>query len=193
MKRQEYLDKLELELRRQNIAKLQEVLADYNEHFEMGLAKGKSEEEIVDKLGDPVTIAKAYQAENLISQMQESPVQDQFGYFVKAVLRILILTPFNFFMMIGPFLVTLCMLIAGWATALSLGGTGIGLAFGLFALIPIAALGFWSGGALLFGSLTVVGLSLLGLIVMFFVTKWILQLFVRYLQWNVNFVKGSKS
>jgi uncharacterized membrane protein len=184
---------LELELRRQNIAKLQEVLADYNEHFEMGLAKGKSEEEIVDKLGDPVTIAKAYQAENLISQMQESPVQDQFGYFVKAVLRILILTPFNFFMMIGPFLVTLCMLIAGWATALSLGGTGIGLAFGLFALIPIAALGFWSGGALLFSSLTVVGLSLLGLIVMFFVTKWILQLFVRYLQWNVNFVKGSKS
>ena len=193
MKRQEYLDKLELELRRQNIAKLQEVLADYNEHFEMGLAKGKSEEEIVDKLGDPVTIAKAYQAENLISQMQESPVHDQFGYFVKAVLRILILTPFNFFMMIGPFLVTLCMLIAGWATALSLGGTGIGLAFGLFALIPIAALGFWSGGALLFSSLTVVGLSLLGLIVMFFVTKWILQLFVRYLQWNVNFVKGSKS
>ncbi len=191
MKQQDYMDKLELELRRLNIGKLQDVLSDYREHFSAALAKGKSEEEICEKLGEPGLVAKAYQAENLMSQMQEAAGQDQVGYFIRAVLRIIILTPFNFFMMIGPFLVTVVMLIVGWALTVSLGGSGVGISLALLAAVPLTAIGFWSGGAILFASLTVLGLSAIGLFIMIFVTKIILHLFIRYLYWNVSFVKGT--
>ncbi len=191
MNQQDYLDKLELELRRLNVSNISEVLADYAEHFSVGKSNGKTDKEIADKLGDPSLIAKAYQAENLISKMQSSQSHDQIGYFFKAVLRIIILTPFNFFMMLGPFLITACMIFAGWAVALSLGGTGIAAGLAMFAMLPLAALGFWGAGALLFGALAIIGMSLIGMFIMFFVTKILMQMFVKYLQWNVKFIKGT--
>lgn len=193
MDKKDYLDKLELELRRLNVAKIDEVLADYNEHFELGLAKGKSPQQIAEKLGEPLLIAKAYNAENLISQMQDSATQDKFGYFLKACLRIVVLTPFNFFMLLGPFLVTACMVILGWVITLSLGLAGAAVTVSLFSSMTSITLDFWSGGAVVFSTLTVIGVSLLGLFVMAYFTKIIFELFIKYLHWNISFVKGRQS
>lgn len=191
MKKQEYLDKLELELRRLNVSKLQEVLADYNEHFQMGLSKGKTEEEIIDKLGEPATVAKAYQAENLIQRMETSGSQDKAGLFFRAFMRALILTPFNFIMLLGPFLILGCILFAGWALALTFCGSGLGIGIGLFALVPLSAVSFWAAGAAFFGSICLVSVSLLGLLVMFYLTKFSFSFWIHYLKWNIDFVKGS--
>ncbi|MEW8956652.1 MAG: DUF1700 domain-containing protein [Clostridium sp.] len=43
---------------------IQEILYDYEEHFTVGAAEGKSEEEIAKELGDPITIAKQYSESN---------------------------------------------------------------------------------------------------------------------------------
>ena len=43
---------------------IQEILYDYEEHFTVGTAEGKSEEEIAKELGDPITIAKQYSESN---------------------------------------------------------------------------------------------------------------------------------
>lgn len=191
MKKQEYLDKLELELRRLNVSKLQEVLADYNEHFQMGASKGKTEEEIVDKLGEPSTVAKAYQAENLIQRMESSSSKDKAGLFFSAFMRALILTPFNFLMLLGPFLVLAGILMAGWILALTFCGSGLGIGIGLFALVPMSMISFWAAGSALFGSICLISVSLLGLMVMFYLTKFSISFLVQYLKWNIDFVKGN--
>lgn len=191
MKKQDYLDKLELELRRQNITKIDEILADYHEHFAVGQANGKSEEEIVAKLGEPTIVAKAYLAENLIQKIQDAPVQDQFTFFMRAVLRLIILTPINFVMLLGPVLLTFIFIVTMWSLVLSIGGFGIGLGVKVFGLLPFSTLGFWGVGATFFGTVAGLSICLLGIMVMFFVSKIILQMFVRYLQWNVEFIKGT--
>ena len=191
MNKQEYLDKLELELRRLNVTKLTEVLADYQEHFQMGTSKGKTEQEIIEKLGEPSTVAKAYQAENLIQRMESSSSQDKAGLFFKAFLRALILTPFNFIMLLGPFLILGCILFAGWTLALTFCGSGLGIGIGLFALMPLSVVSIWAAGAVFFGSICLISVSLLGLMLMFYLTKFSFSFCVQYLKWNIDFVKGS--
>lgn len=192
MNKQQYLDKLELELRRLNVSKVNDVLADYNEHFMMGQGKGKSEQEIIDKLGDPLTVAKAYQAENFIATMESSNAQDKVGFFAKAFGRALILTPFNFFMIIGPFLVLACLMFGGWAVALTICGTGVGIALALLTLIPLSGFSFWAGGAAFFTAIFLGSLGLLFLMGMLFVSKLVVLFFVNYMKWNIDFVKGSR-
>jgi uncharacterized membrane protein len=48
----EFLDKLSGALGSMSAAQKKEILADYREHFEAGLADGKSEAEIARALGD---------------------------------------------------------------------------------------------------------------------------------------------
>lgn len=191
MTKQQYLDRLELELRRLNVSQVNEVLADYREHFSVGESTGKDESEIIDKLGEPATIAKAYQAENLIQKMENANSPDKAGLFFRAFLRALVLTPFNFFMLLGPFLVLFCMLMTGWIVALTLCGSGLGIGIGLFATIPLSIFSFWAAGSVLFGSLFLISVSLLGLMVMFFATRFSLSACIAYLKWNIEFVKGG--
>lgn len=50
----------------------EDILADYREHFEIGLSQGKTESQIMRELGDPDSIAKMYTALNAVSQAEKS-------------------------------------------------------------------------------------------------------------------------
>ena len=52
MKKMEYLDKLREKLEAFGRELQEEILEDYREHFAEGEKQGKSEEEIIDELGD---------------------------------------------------------------------------------------------------------------------------------------------
>ena len=58
MTKNEYMEKLKETLVGFEIDLAKEILEDYEEHFEMGLKKGKTEEQICDELGDINEIAK---------------------------------------------------------------------------------------------------------------------------------------
>ena len=58
MNREEYLKQLKAALKSLPEDELQDILYDYEEHFDIGLSKGKSEKEISAELGDPKEIAK---------------------------------------------------------------------------------------------------------------------------------------
>jgi uncharacterized membrane protein len=49
-----------------------DILADYREHFEIGLSQGKSESQIMRELGDPDSIAKLYTALNATDKAEKS-------------------------------------------------------------------------------------------------------------------------
>ncbi|MGN1344975.1 MAG: HAAS signaling domain-containing protein [Traorella sp.] len=52
MNKEEYMRNLESALKNCSMDRKQEILADFNEHFEIGLNEGRSEEEICESLGD---------------------------------------------------------------------------------------------------------------------------------------------
>jgi len=78
MTRSQFLDQLRrglVGLRPQDVA---DIIADYNVHFDEGLAKGRSEEEIAQKLGDPVRLARELRAEAQVRAWEEKPSPSNF-------------------------------------------------------------------------------------------------------------------
>ncbi len=63
MTKSEYLTRLGIELKKNEIADLEDIVEEYEEHFAFKLADGYSEEEIAAKLGSPETIAAQFASE----------------------------------------------------------------------------------------------------------------------------------
>ena len=70
MKKDEFLSELKKNLGSMPDADKQDVLSDYEEHFRVGMADGRSEEEIAQSLGNPSAIGATY----CVSAMLEKPV-----------------------------------------------------------------------------------------------------------------------
>ena len=62
MTRNEFLQKLADELRKNNITDIEEIISEYEQHFAFKMADGFSEEEIAAKLGNPAEISSQYES-----------------------------------------------------------------------------------------------------------------------------------
>lgn len=187
MSKREWLQKLENEMSRIGVFHFREITRDYEEHFNVGVSQGKTETEIAAKLGDPLAVARAHHAETLVTKVQSSSGTGLMGA-LSAALRLLILTPFNFFMLIGPFLITIAFLVTGWVTCLVSGAVSVAAVVVTIVALSFLFMNFWGTGAFIFGSLGFIGATILGLMLMWLITRWIVDLFISYLKWNVNFV-----
>ena len=64
MNKAEYLGALEAELKAREASDIDEIIAEYSEHFDFKLADGFSESEIAVKLGAPEKIAEQFEEES---------------------------------------------------------------------------------------------------------------------------------
>lgn len=62
MKKNEFMQKLESELRAHNVSDAGDILEEYAQHFAFKLADGYSEEEIAAKLGNPAQLAAQFES-----------------------------------------------------------------------------------------------------------------------------------
>lgn len=162
---------------------LDDLLHDYQEHFELGLADGRSEEEIASSLGSPRVLARQYRAE---CRLQEAKRNTTPGNVLRALLAAMALGLFNIIVMLGPIAAFFGILIALFAVSIALAGTGVAL---LLAAVP-----FFSGalmaaavsGAFMLGSLGV-ALFILTLLA----SRLFGSLLVRYIQKNVDIIKNN--
>ena len=60
MTRNEFMTRLENELRKRNVPDPEDVTQEYEQHFAFKLADGYSEEETAAKLGSPEALAEAF-------------------------------------------------------------------------------------------------------------------------------------
>ncbi len=63
MTKTDYLSRLKVELKRNNVAELEDIIEEYEQHFAFKLADGFSEEEVSAKLGSPENIAAQFKGE----------------------------------------------------------------------------------------------------------------------------------
>lgn len=189
MRRTEWLIQFEQELTRLRVPSPREIVADYEEHFANAMGGGKPEDEVAAKLGDPVAAARAHQAESLLTKAVQDPARGPDPATVlRATFRLLVLTPFNFIMLIGPFLLAAVFLVVGWSLCLAVGAVCIAAFTVTFATLPFLFINFWGPFAAAFGSFALVGCTLFGVLTMVLISQTVLKLFVSYMRWNVDFV-----
>jgi uncharacterized membrane protein len=187
MKQKEFLEILRAQLVKRNVRGIDEVLADYQEHFAHGLQSGKSEEEISEKLGNPVIIARAYEADTMIEEVKNPEAHFQFMLALKVVGRLLLLAPVNFFILFIPGMIALGVLAAGWSVAAAMGAVSVAI-LGLLPVVASLSLNFWTWVASISASIGILGMGILAAMIMFVITKLSVMALINFLRWNLRFI-----
>lgn len=185
MVKNEFLDKLEYLLSRVPEHDRKEMLYDYQEHFEIGLANGRSQAELIAELGDPHVIARDLLADYRIVRAEKDKTPSNIG---RAIIASISLSFFNLVFIIGP--------VAGlFGAYVALCAVSFGLT-----ILPLAILGSYFFGysyesffVNFFVSLTSFSLGVLMSIGMIHVGKFFYSVVLRYIKFNVKVVKGDKA
>lgn len=190
MNKLEYLKELEGHIHSLPVMEKQEILVDYEEHFRIGELKGKSEREIIEALGSAKSVAQAILINTYVSEAESArSLTDRLGAVFQILLAVLILAPFNFLMLVCPFLILICLLIAGWSLPLTILLTG--LAILILSVPTLGFVGVLSGLYLFSAGIGIVSFSVASGILMIWFSQSVFRLIVSYCKWNVNFIRAS--
>ncbi|MGE5508335.1 MAG: HAAS signaling domain-containing protein [Chitinophagales bacterium] len=186
----EFLTELDRALSGLKYEERRDILADYEEHFRMGLADGKTEAEISAALGQPKAIARAYRADYLVEQ---AAADKSAGNILRAIFAVISLSFFNLVVVLGPFLGLVGVLLGLWAagigvTVAGVAAFGASLFAGPFGLVLPGGLAGLLGVALVGTGLASLGvLACLGL---WKLTTLFYRLMVSYLKFNLKVIRG---
>ena len=188
MTKGEYIQSLRATLKRLPLEEIEDIIYDYEEHFQIGLSKGKTEEEIAKELGDPKSIAKMYNVSSKIDEAENNPSTKN---FLKAVFSAMALGIFNFIIVLGPFIAIVALLIGLYGISIGFVVGGISSIFGTM-LIPFSSFHV----TFCVNSITSIslGIGLTALGALFFIgciylTKLLYKGTLNYLKWNVDIIK----
>lgn len=182
MTKDQFLKSLESALRPLSQVERQDILQDYKEHFLIGLEEGKTEHEIAEALGSPNQIAKELLASYHVEKVDAKATT---GNIFRAIWAVIGLGFFNLVIVLGPFIALVSLIFSGWA---------VGVSFILSPLLIFIDLVLQPGAFeffYLFMSMLLSGVGLFISIGMFYITKFLIKGFVRYLKYNVSLVKGG--
>ncbi len=193
MNKQEFITTLRQGLDRMPEDERREILYDYEEHFSIGLAEGKDEQEIATSLGDPRSIARQFNADYHVKQAESSA---SVGNIVRAVMATLGLGFFNLVFVLGPFIALAAVLFALFAVAVALTVAGVAGSMAIVAapLLPSLAIDssfFVNPAGIFFFSIGLIALGLLFLIANCYLAKWFYLVTIKYLKMNSKIIRGS--
>lgn len=197
MNKDEYLEKLTKKVMWMPKEDREDIISDYEEHFRIGIEKGRSEEEISKALGDPKTVVKQIKAEYMVKKAENKPSA---GSMFEALLAATGLGIFNLIFVLGPSLIVLSVILSLFVVGIAVIFSGI-----LMILSPVLEVIFpqyfalhTDGGfvgvlvEIVFGLLlTVAGTGLV--VFMTFISKWFYDLMIKYLKLNLRIIKRREN
>ena len=191
MNKKEFLDNLSKYLRGIPGEDEQDIISDFEEHFEMGKKEGRTEEDLAKSLGDPKALANQLKANIMVAQAEKETTAVN---ITRAVFASLGLGFFNLIFVLGPFIGILGILTGLFAAAIGTTAGGItGLLGTIFSplfpeyfnMIVNPAVGiFASIGAICFGILFFIG--------DIYLTRGFFRLFIRYIKFNARVLTGRE-
>ncbi len=190
MNKQNFLSELKKELQQLPQSEVNEILRDQEEYIIEAIKSGRKEEEVINSIGRPKDFARSLIAENLLAVNHES---DSILLQFKNVLRILILfvalAPLNIILFLGPFFVVCLALLLGWIFSGAFLITSIALIIGFFVKLSMYQVGFWVHLSSFFFIIGCVGLGILAIYFVMILSKFVLDISLNYLRWNLNLIK----
>ncbi|HLR40509.1 MAG TPA: DUF1700 domain-containing protein [Virgibacillus sp.] len=182
MNKEQFLRSLDKSLKGLSSDERRDIMHDFEEHFAFGIEEGKTEKEIATSLGSPDKIAKELLAAYHLEKVETTATT---GNMIRAVWAVIGLGFFNLVIVLGPFIALAGVVFGGWATAIAFVFSPILVLVNL--LIYPETFAFFD----LFFSMVLSSIGLFIALGMFFVTRWLANGFVRYLQFNMKLVKGG--
>ncbi len=172
MNKEQYLSKLQKMLPEYES---QEIINDFKEHFITGLAEGKTEQEIIESLGDPVEIAKEY------GYVEKTVVKSPIGGRIVALIGLIF-----FDLLIGIAIIAslFSVWISLWSVVISLIAGGIAAIVGTF-----FGLGPWY--VTIPGGISVLALAVMSGIGMVYVSKYAFKALIWYGKLHVRVASGE--
>lgn len=199
MNKREYLEKLSKLLRKLPKEDRNDIISDYEEHFAIGLEKGRTEGEISKALGNPKNVAKQIKADHIIKKAEDKP---SVGGMIEAILAAMGLGLFNLIFVAVPVLIVaaiiLTLFVAGFAMILA--GIYWVLSPLLHLIIPQLALpkfvsspeSFWNIVVVIAGGIGLTAGGIILVVAMAYIAKWFYELMIKYLKLNLRIIKGRK-
>lgn len=189
MTRVEYLNILSQLLEKLPEQDRKDILYDYEEHFRMGLEAGKTEDEIIDGLGDPRIIARQFKADFAVKTAESNASA---GNIVRALLLVIGLGFLNVCISLPIFLALAGVLIGfyGASIGLVIGGIGTGIAALAAPYFPQNIdLGGFDPMGVVFVGIGILCLGLLSTIGTSYLAKFFYKGTINYLKMNINAIR----
>jgi uncharacterized membrane protein len=194
MNRERFLSELKRSLGKMQESEKRDILSDYEEHFRMGLAEGKTEEKIAYSLGNPRILGKSYAIDSLLEEPKAGGGVTA-ASVLRAVFASISLTFFNVIVVLGPFLGLVGVMIGLWAAAVALPLSGI-----VIVLAPVAALivpSFFSLSTmspvfLVFAGIGIAALGVLAVIGMWKLSRLFVLVIASYVKFNLRIVTRKR-
>ena len=191
MNKLQYFEKLEKSLRPLPGEEISDIINDFKEYFEVGIERGRSEEEISLSLGNPKMLARQIRLESYIKKAEETKSTSN---ILRAVFTSIGLSFFNLIVMLPVFLIVFSALVVLFACSISLSAAGItGFVGSLFSPLFAQYLTFNINVAVsIFAFIGIGSLGILFFTGNIYIAKIIFRLIVRYLRFNLMVVKERK-
>lgn len=191
MKKDEFLNQLRIYLQGLPNDEIRDILSDYEEHFHIGISKGKTEEEISRELGDPREIAKNYKPSSSSQYTRDRNTREvNQDKTARKIFVFILLAIFNLVLVLGPFIGILGLLLGIYGVGIGFLSSGFTLLFRL----PLNSFIVLVRPHILTSTGLGIGLSSLGiltLILAVYLSRIIYKLSIRYLRWNISIIDGG--
>ena len=204
MTRNEFIAQLAHALQQLTESERNDILRDYQEYFIDAQQPGRSDDEIIATLGQPAQIAKQLTANRHLAAAKQ---QLSVGAFLKATLAVISLTIFNVGFVLGPLITIAGSILALWVVCITLVLSPAIYGIMLLFQIPVTNVGdiytvlstyeftpsvqqaFLQLGGFL--TLIAVGFGILGCIILYYLSRLFISIFIKYMQFNVSVLQGS--
>ena len=192
MNKKEFLGRLSELIEDISEEEKKDILFDYEEHFRIGLEKGREEEEIAVSLGDPKVIAKQSRASCILKEAEKTTSASN---IIRAIFAAVGLGFFNLVIVLGPAIGLIGILVALFAVAFSITISGLAVLFGTL-MGPVFAWGIYIPFAAAVSIPLGIGLTALGLLSIigaFYLTKFFYKLSINYLKMNLQIITNRRN
>ncbi len=171
---------------------LEDLLSDYREHFRLGKAEGRSEDELFRSLGSPDDVAKEIKAIHLVKKAE---LTRSCGNIFHAVVATLGLGLFNLVFVLAPFIVLVVLLLVVVLVGVTFSVSGpAAFVYALLQIMGSPSFSIWqSPVAGLFFSVGITAVGLLLVIGDFYLARFFYHMGIRYLKWNIQMIAGTES
>ena len=176
MTKNQYLDELKKELKSNNVPDMNDIIAEYEEHFKFKIEEGKTEEEIARKLSSPKEIAKEYAKINISINKYEKSAKITGLTFLSIPLSLVYIMICASVVVLGAFSIT--SLVTGFCLITTLNIAG---------LIP--NMPYFSSFML---GIAFIGLAIIATIGTIYLFLYVKQWGKIYIRWCKNIVNNNR-
>ena len=171
---------------------LDDIISDYTEHFSIGKANGRTDEELWRSLGSPEDIAREIRVMHLVKKAEN--VRSCRNIF-HAVVATLGLGLFNLVFVLAPFMILVVMLLVFFMLGVMVTFFGLaGVVYSLLQLIGVSAFSVWYSP--IAGVFISIGMTTTGLLVIignYYLARFFYRVCIQYLKWNISVITGTES